>query len=191
MATLYDTKQHLAFSLQPVMPTADGPANAYDVQLRKGDRVVFERQYTTYPWSPDGHWNVWRLVRACRLASQVLNAKTDFNISGSGGDEFRESTVLQVKTGWLTTVLHGRINRGQHPQPWEKVWFFVGLYLLNGPQLEAAEQSTVPVVHLEMQCVPQAVKAFGDELLAECREALRRRQELGIPAPADDYLESE
>ena len=184
MATLYDTKRHFAFALQPVMPTLDGSANAYNVQLLEGGWIVFERQYTTYPWSPDGHWNIWRLVRACQLASQVLDAKTNFNFSGLGDEESRESVVLRVDTGWLTATLHGRTNLSG------KVWFFVDVSLLNGNQLELAEQAILPLVQMRMQCSPSAVEAFGDELLAECRAALKRREELGIAAPADDYVDT-
>ena len=175
------------------MPNPDGPANAYDVWLREGDQIVFERRYTTYPWSPDGHWNVWRLVRACQLASQVLDAKTNFNISGSGDEKFRESAILQVETGWLTVALKGQTRRsdaGGRSQPYEIVKFYVDVSLLNGDPLELAEQALLPLVHMRMQCLPSAVEAFGDGLLAECRAALKRREELGIAAPADDYIDT-
>ncbi len=193
MAILSDTKRHLAFVLQPVLPTLDGPANAYDVRLREGDRVVFEQQYTTYPWSPDGHWNIWRLIRACQFASQVLDAKTDFNISGSGDEEFRESAILRAEAGWLTVALSGQTTRGDaggRSQPYEIVSFYVDVSLLNGDPLELAEQATLPLVQMRMQCLPSAIEAFGDELLAECRAALKRREELGIAAPADDYIDT-
>jgi len=190
MAILHDIKHHLSLTIQPVTPTLTGPANAYDVRLGEGEQIMFERQYTTYPWSPDGHWYIWRLIRAFQSASQILDAKTKINISASGEDDFCEPVVLQAKTGWLTAVLHGNTNRGKHPQPWEKVWFLVDISLLNGPQLEMAEQSVVPQINIELQCLPGAVEAFGNELLAECQDALKRRHELGIDAPADDYIDT-
>ena len=190
MATLHDTVQRRSLTIQPVMPNLTGPANAYDVQLSECEQIAFERQYTIYPGSPDGHWHIWRLIRAFQSASQVLDAKTNLNISASRGDEFCENAVLQVETGWLTIALHGKVNRGQHPQPYEVIHFFAEVYLLNGPQLEMAEQFVVPFIHTQLRCLPSAVKTFGDELLVECRAALKRREELGITAPADDYIDT-
>jgi hypothetical protein len=189
MAILYDKKANGSLEIQPVMPSLDGPQNAYNVVVREQQEVLFERQYTTYPWSPDGHWNVWRLTRALKLAPRLPGAMTKFNISGSGRPLYKEEVTLRVETGWLNVLLTGYLIEHGHgdSERWKETRFLVEVYLLADPQLEDVRLQSF--MYWRLPCKPGDVAIFGGELLTECRTALAMRRELGIPAPADEYVD--
>ncbi len=95
--------------------------------------------------------------------------------------------------GWLSVLLWGNTFEHRHgqTQPWQERRCIVDVSLLSGPQFSVQEQILSPSVRFQLLCHPEAVAKFGEELLSECREALLRRQELGIPAPADAYIDSD
>lgn len=189
MATLEDRGGKYRLGITPVAPSLGGPQDAYDVRVRQGDALLFQRQYTIYGETPDGHWYVWRLFRALQLGERLSRAKTTFNVTGHRAKHFNEDATINVNTGWLDLILSGDTITHTHgrPEPWVEARCGVKVYLLN------RRQTPEPALSLYRQftlvCRPADVVRFGQELEEECRESLRLRRELGITAPADDYID--
>jgi hypothetical protein len=189
MATLFDKRKWLTFQLTPVAPVAGGPHSAYDAIVRERDQILFERRYTTYDDSPDGHWNVWRLFRALQLAETLADSRTPFDLTGRPDGEFNQPATLTLEVGWLDVILWADtlVHRHDGSEPRVERRSSVILYLLIGPQEMGSVSGDYRQFQLE--CLPADVVGFGQALEAECREALRLRRELGTLAPADDYID--
>jgi hypothetical protein len=189
VALLKDKRDHYSLTLEPITPSPNGLRNAYSVIVKRKADTIFERCYTTWPETPDGHWQVWRLFRACQLAAQLMSSQTPFNISASGQSEFNEDPLLNVNTGWLDLILSGDVivHRYGRPEPWREERCHVKLYLLETPQ--EMTEGDAAYRCFSLTCRSDDVVCFGQELEAECREAVRLRRELGVTAPADDYID--
>jgi len=188
MAQLKDKSSHVAFEVSSIAPSPDGPPNAYRLRVRKDEALVLDRTFTTYPNSPDGHWYVWRLFRACQLAGYIADIKTPLNITGSDDRRYAEPSTISVSTGWLNMVLCSDCFTGLRSKANPQRRSRVDLYIQNGSQF--SEDPLPDYSYLSLICRPADVVQFGRELEIECRDALRARRALNIMAPADDYIDS-
>lgn len=189
MAILADKRNRMFLEISPVAASLDGPHNAYRVAVREQSQLIFERQYSIYPDSPDGHWHIWRLFRALQFTEKLAGAKPAFNLTGLPDGFRHEAASLAVDVGWLHVILVADtlIHKHRRPEPMEEPRCFLTLYLLMGAQEN--EEAAKDYRRFELPCRPSDVVEFGRTLEAECREALRLRRELGLLAPADNYID--
>lgn len=191
MSVLFD-REGLGFRLQPVMPTLDEPRDAYDVVITNGDAEMFARRFTIYKDNPDGHWNVWRLFRACQLAENLASQKSSMNITQSRAESLNEPMIIEVNIGWVNAVLWAETTTYRPPVSSHRAAHTeqrcgLILYLQAGSQ-DVYEQGEL-FHRFTLNCTPQEVVKFGQVLEDECREALRVRRQMGILAPADNYID--
>ncbi len=187
MAALNDKYGRCSLEIVAVMPSVEGPRNAYYVTVREGAEAAFERQYTIWDGTPDGHWFVWRLFRALQLAETLAKQTTSFNVTGRRVKAFNEPATVSVSTGWLDMVLWADTLAHTRPEPTVEERCALTVYLLTGPQEQEAIVGQMR--RFVFHCAPADVVRFGKDLEAECREALRLRRELSLTAPTDDYID--
>lgn len=187
MAVLNDKYRRYSLEIVAVMPSVEGPRNAYNVAVRQGGDVLFVRRYTTWDDTPDGHWHVWRLFRALQLAGTLAKQTTPFNVTGRRVKAFNEPATVSVSTGWLDLVLWADTLAHTRPEPWAEERCALTVYLMTGPQGEEAGSGEMR--RFVLHCAPADVVQFGKDLEAECRATLSLRRERMLTAPADDYID--
>lgn len=189
MAILADKYARCFIEISPVTALLEGPHNAYHAAVREQSQIIFERQYSIDTNSPDGHWHIWRLFRALQFTGELAGAKPAFNLTGLPDGFRHEAASLGVDVGWLHVILVADtlIHKHGQPESMEEPRCFLTLYLLTGAQEN--EEDAKDYRRFELRCLPSDVVEFGRTLEAECREALRLRREMGLLAPADDYID--
>jgi hypothetical protein len=188
MALLFDQHGRHSFEIIPVLPSLSGPQNSYTVVVRQQDEVCLERQYSTWPESPDGHWFIWRLFRALQLAERLTKGKTSFNLTGRRDKRWNEPSTVHVSTGWLDLTLCSDIHDHTSPKAWTEERSLLSVYLMNEPH--DSTEAASDMRRFLLRCKPAEVVKFGKNLEMECREALRLRRELKITTQADDYIDN-
>lgn len=165
-----------------ILPSPEGPRDAYHVMVRRNGEQVFEQTYSVQNFT-GGHYVMWQVANLLQHAPDIMDKKTEFPPIALPAEAwctaFRRPLSLYEDATWMSIVLFGSTSRrGERG-------FLVTVNLSIEPISRFVSESGTALnqfVSFHLYTTPEEVAQFGEALEAEMVEARRLRDALNFPA---------
>jgi|GEM_PF-1594765 hypothetical protein len=172
------------FELTPILPTYDGPRDAYRAAIWENGEKVFEQVYSVSTFTHD-HYDLWLLANAFQHAPDLMDLERPYPPDPLPPESYfrgyDQGLCVRQHVTWLQAILSGSTFQGD-PR------FLVIVYLdeeANGNYATMSLRST-RFVSARVVCFPEEAAAFGHELEREMIRARHLRDELGLYGPWEE-----
>lgn len=165
-----------------ILPSPEGPRDAYHVVVRRNGAMVFEQTYSVQNFT-GGHYVMWQVANILQHAPDIMDKQSELSSIPLPTEAWCEAgdwpVALYENATWISIVLFGSTSRRQGRG------FLVTVNLSVEPISGFAHKSGAALdqfVSFSLYTKPEAVVQFGEALEAEMIQARRMRDALGLPA---------
>ena len=172
------------FELTPILPTYDGPRDAYRAAIWENGEKVFEQVYSVSTFT-HGHYPLWMLANAFQHAHDVMDLKRVYTRNPLPPESYfrgyDKPFCIREDVTWLDVIMSG-VTSGKDKH------FLVILYLEEKASGDYATMSlrSKRFVSARLSCSPEDAAQFGYALEQEMIRARHLRDELGLPGPWEE-----
>lgn len=161
----------LTVSITPLTPNPERPLDPYEVQVRKGEQVVFKQRCEGHQYAM-GHYYLTRIAEAFEQSGRLCTSRIEW--TNQFGDTYKREASVNESPGWFDLYLTAHEFE---EQTWIEANFF-----FRCPQSASGETGLPAYRNAFVTCTVEEAEKFGRELLAET-EAM---EELGDAIQAQD-----
>lgn len=172
-------------AITPILPTQDGPRDAYQVAVWRNDEPVFEQTYSVQDFT-GGHYVMWQVANLLQYASDMVDQEVRSPVIPMPPEAWCSArphplSIRQHAT-WMDIILSSSTYRGE-------AGCLLSVYLAMKQISTFAHEPGTGLdqfVAFGLYSTPAEVANFGKVLEEEMVQARRLRDALNLPAAFEE-----